>query len=402
MPEPADGTPRAAPAGEGRDRLYIGLMSGTSLDAIDGVLTAFPEADSIRRANPDRSRRIETIGFASLPIDGALRAELWQLQSPSADELARSRLASIALAEQYARVVRSLLGQCGIDARDVVAIGAHGQTVRHRPDQRYTIQLLDGAVLAEATGIDVVCDFRAADIAAGGQGAPLVPAFHAHVFGRPDVRRAIVNIGGIANVTLLTGDQTALGYDTGPGNLLMDLWTARHQGTRYDADGRWAGAAAPGQALLGRMLADPYFAKEPPKSTGRDHFHAAWLDAMLGREAAGATSPSSAEVQSTLCELTAITIAEACRGFGATELFVCGGGARNAELMRRLRARTEPARVADTTPLGLEPQAVEAAAFAWLAMRRIARLPANLPQATGARGPRMLGAIHAAGIAASH
>jgi anhydro-N-acetylmuramic acid kinase len=367
---------------------FIGLMSGTSLDAVDGVLAAFPPTDGTATANG-----LRTLAFDSLPLPDPLRATLMALQAPGHDELARAATAGNALADGYAAVVAQLLARTGLPASAITAIGAHGQTVRHRPESGWTIQLLGGARLAELTGIDVVCDLRSADVAAGGQGAPLVPAFHADVFDAPGERRVIVNIGGIANVSLLAGDGTTAGHDTGPGNLLMDGWIARHRNLPFDADGRWAAGAEPDGALLATLQADPYFARTPPKSTGRDDFHLEWLDDRLR----GLTHPPEAQsVQSTLCELTAWSIAQACAAHRATEVFVCGGGARNTELMRRIATRIAPAALASTAALGIDPQSVEALAFAWLAQRRVSRRPGNLPAVTGARGPRVLGALYPA------
>lgn len=358
-------------------------MSGTSVDGVDGALVDFTE----------RSPR--TLAFASLAMPAPLRAELLALQRPGNDELDRAARASVALTDLYARCVDQLLaGQrpSHAEVAEVAAIGAHGQTVRHRPELGYTLQLIDGARLAERTGIPVVCDFRSADIAAGGQGAPLVPAFHADAFAAPGRRRVIVNIGGIANVSLLAPAEPVRGYDTGPGNLLLDLWCETHTGEPFDRDGAWGAEGRVLPALLGRLLADPYFARPAPKSTGRDLFHRQWLDERLQ----DGSSAEPRDVQATLIELTAVSIAEACKAFTADEVFVCGGGARNGALMRRLREACAPARVDTTEALGADPQGVEAVAFAWLAARRIRGLPGNLPEATGARGPRLLGALHPA------
>ena len=361
--------------------LFIGLMSGTSVDAVDGALVDFSGAEP------------RTLAFASLPMPAPLRRELLALQQPGTDELARAARATVALTDVYAQVVHELLGKAQVGARDVKAVGAHGQTVRHRPEEGYTLQLMDGARLAERSGIAVVCDFRSADVAAAGQGAPLVPAFHAGAFAHPEKRRAIVNIGGIANVSLLAPGETVRGYDTGPGNLLLDLWCERHTGQPYDRDGAWGarGRVVPG--LLETLLEEPYFRLAPPKSTGRDLFHAEWLAARL---AAAGIGPDPADVQATLAELTARTIAQACGAFRADEVFVCGGGARNRLLMDRLSALCAPAAVAATDALGAASQAVEAVAFAWLAAQRVRGCPGNLPEVTGARGPRVLGALYPA------
>jgi len=354
---------------------FIGLMSGTSVDAVDGALV-------------DLSGPVaRTVNFASEPIPEPLRAELLALQGPGHDELRRAALAAIALTRIYASVARSLMTT---GAHAVRAIGAHGQTVRHRPELGYTLQLLDGALLAELTGVDVVCDLRSADVAAGGQGAPLVPAFHAGVFGHATRRRAVVNVGGIANLTLLAPGEPARGFDSGPGNLLMDGWCEAHTGARFDRDGRWAAGGTPDPRLLAALLAEPYFARPAPKSTGRDLFDLDWLRRALP------PGIDPRDVQATLLELTARTIADAAAAFGAQEVFVCGGGANNGALMNRIDALLSPASVSTTAELGIDPQAVEAAAFAWLASRRVAELPGNLPVVTGARGPRVLGALYRA------
>lgn len=371
-------------------RLCAGLMSGTSIDAVDGALVAFS------------SSGLHTLAARSRPFPAALRTALQALQQPGDDELARAALAGNALADLYADVVGDLLVAAGRSAPDVAAIGAHGQTVRHRPELGYTIQLLNPARLAERSGIPVVADLRAADIAAGGQGAPLVPAFHALAFGDSTRRRAIVNLGGIANVSLLAPPAGAVpgtsldigGFDTGPANTLLDGWCERHTGRGFDEDGRWAagGRCLPG--LLEAMLADPYFGTPPPKSTGRDHFNLEWVDRKLSELAMMDSAAAAAQdVQATLAELTATTVARACSSFRADEVWLCGGGTRNRDLIGRLANYLPGVRVADTNALGIDPQAVEAVAFAWLAERRLAGEPANLPAVTGACAPRVLGAL---------
>jgi anhydro-N-acetylmuramic acid kinase len=380
--------------------LFIGLMSGTSVDAVDGVLVEF-ESDA-------SSAEFRTVAFASKAMPDGLRRSLLDLQQPGHDELGRAALASLSLTDLYAEVSLALIarhktGQSTSTPSDqdsqIVAIGAHGQTVRHRPELGYTLQLIDGARLADRTGCPTVVDFRSADIAAGGQGAPLVPAFHALAFGSTDKRRAIVNIGGIANVSLLpVGGGMVTGFDTGPGNLLMDAWCERHLGTPFDRDGDWAAGGKLDRALLDLMLAEPYFDLPAPKSTGRDLFTPDWLKRQLAaRSSTGpGTRPSARDVQTTLAELTALTIGRACRGFGADEIRVCGGGALNAYLMRRLADSARPIEVTSTAAIGIDPLAVEALAFAWLARQRILNRPGNLPAVTGARGPRVLGAVYPA------
>lgn len=386
-------------------RRFIGLMSGTSIDAIDAVLLVTDGKNAGGRQEEAGAPRLRTAGFSSIPIDDALAAALHALQSPGQDELARAARAAQGLADHYARAVEALLEQCALSARQISAIGAHGQTVRHQPESAYSLQLLDAARLAERCRIPVVYDLRAADVAAGGQGAPLVPAFHARVFGDPEERRVIVNLGGIANVSILIpGVDTVTGFDTGPANTLLDAWYRRHQGPGIDEGGRWARSGTVHPALLACLLADPYFARPAPKSTGRDHFHLAWLDAAIAGLSSGTADwhdstvtpePPPADVQATLVELSAQTIAQACRTATAQAVYACGGGTRNDWLMERLRARLAPIPLATTDTLGIASQAVEAAAFAWLAMRRLDGRAGNLPDVTGAQGARVLGALAA-------
>ena len=375
-----------------RRECYVGVMSGTSLDGVDAVLADF-ESGSCR-----------LLAAVSRPFPPALRDELLALQIPGSDELARAARASNALADVYSDAIGAVLAEAAVTASEVLAAGVHGQTVRHRPDEGWTLQLNNAARVAERSGVTVVADFRGRDVAAGGQGAPLVPAFHAALFARPGLHRVIVNIGGIANLTelplggALEGDRAAVrGFDTGPGNVLMDLWCGRHRGEAYDRDGAWARSGRTDRALLALFLAEPYFAAPPPKSTGRDLFNARWIDAKLAEHArVGAPSPGAADVQATLLALTARTIAGAVtmRCAGATEVLVCGGGARNAELMAALAAELAPRTVATTATHGVAVEHVEALAFAWLAREALSGRPGNLPGVTGARGLRILGAIH--------
>jgi anhydro-N-acetylmuramic acid kinase len=372
--------------------LYVGLMSGTSLDGLDAVL-----ADIEDRASGLHCA-VRAHRHAALPED--LRSALLALNRRGDDELHRAALATRALVGLAADTVAALLTAAGVAAAEVRAIGSHGQTVRHRPPaagvaQPYTVQLDDGAGLAEASGIDVVCDFRRRDLAAGGQGAPLVPAFHAACFARAGQDLAVLNLGGIANLTLLPADGRVAGFDCGPGNLLLDLWCERHCGRRYDEDGRWAAQGRVHGELLQRMLAEPYFALPPPKSSGRDLFDAGWLDARL---AAPGERPAPADVQATLLALTATTVADALRAQAprTQALYVCGGGALNRALMRALEQALPGVTVASTAEAGLAPMQVEAAAFAWLAHAHLQRQSGNLPAVTGARGPRVLGALYPA------
>lgn len=356
---------------------YIGLMSGTSLDGVDGVLVDLAAAPRV-------------LAHSHLAFAPALRDELAALREPGSDEIERCGRAAMALAERYAECVQQLLASAACSPEQVRAIGAHGQTVRHRPQSGFSLQLNAPARLAELTGIDVVADFRSRDIAAGGEGAPLAPAFHAAVFAAPHAR-AVVNIGGIGNVTALVPGAPPLGFDCGPGNALLDLNAQRHRGTPLDADGAFARTGRVDADLLQRLMADPYFSAPPPKSTGRELFSAAWLDRALG-----AAAPAPADVQRTLTELTARAIAESIARWapGVTEVIVCGGGVRNAVLMESLAQALAPRRVTASDAHGVPHDQVEALAFAWLAQRHCQRAPASLPSVTGARGPRVLGALY--------
>jgi anhydro-N-acetylmuramic acid kinase len=364
---------------------YIGLMSGTSLDGVDGVLVDF---------SPHTPLVIE---HACAPFPPQLKAELLALNRTGPDELHRAALAANALMREYAAIVHELLRSSKVQARDVVAIGAHGQTVRHRPQEfdgtGYTIQLCAPALLAELTGIAVAADFRTRDVAAGGQGAPLAPLFHQALYGHGETV-GVLNIGGISNLTLLRADGTIVGFDCGPGNGLMDHWCARHTGRDYDAEGAWAAGGRVLRPLLDALLAEPFFAKGPPKSTGRDLFNQEWLEGHLAEFADAAP----ADVQATLAELTATACAaDALRQEPKLRrLIVCGGGALNEHLMRRLRALLPNAQVVSSAELGLPPLQVEATAFAWLARKTVRREPLELKSITGARGARVLGCVYPA------
>ncbi|OGA25408.1 MAG: anhydro-N-acetylmuramic acid kinase [Betaproteobacteria bacterium RIFCSPLOWO2_02_FULL_67_26] len=357
---------------------YIGLMSGTSLDGVDAVLAA------------GRGGRLQLLDSAHLSYPSRLRERLLALHRSGNDELNRAALLANELSDVYASAVRRLLARAGVRARAVTAIGCHGQTVRHRPRAGYTTQLVDGARLAERTGIAVVCDFRSRDIAAEGEGAPLAPAYHHAVFGAARRSRAIVNVGGIANITRLPARGAVTGFDCGPGNCLLDAWVREKRRKPFDAHGAWAARGRVIPQLLKKLLAHPFFRRRPPKSTGRDDFELRWVRRFLsGRERA-------ADVQATLTELTAASIALAVRAHcrSAREIFVCGGGARNRALIGRLGALLPDRRIATTAALGVEPEHVEALAFAWLARQALKRRPGNLPSVTGAKGPRVLGAIY--------
>ena len=374
--------------------LFIGLMSGTSLDGVDGVLVDFSQS------------KPRVAGYKSSPFAPELRAELLALNGTGGDELHRAALAANALAQVYSDVVAKLLTGAGIAASQVAAIGAHGQTVRHHPRPfeaarpgalplpGYTLQLNNPALLAERTGITVVADFRSRDVAAGGEGAPLAPAFHREVFGEPGRGVAVLNLGGIANLSLLTADGGVRGFDCGPGNALMDGWCQRHTGRPFDEGGAWAASGRVDAALLAALLAEPFLAAPPPKSTGRDLFNMEWLQAKLR----GFDALAPADVQATLAEFTARCAADALERHGAASetLIVCGGGALNDHLMQRLGALLPRVTVVSSDARGLPPLQVEAAAFAWLARKTLRHEPGNLPGVTGARGPRVLGAIYPA------
>ena len=364
-------------------------MSGTSLDGVDGVV--------VNASNG----QFQVLHHAYAAFEAPFAAELLALNSPDgANELHRAALAANTLAQTYARVVAQLLASAKMVPSQVAAIGAHGQTVRHRPQEfdghGYTLQLNNPALLAELTGITVVADFRSRDVAAGGQGAPLVPAFHQAVFGREAATVAALNLGGISNITVLPAGGAAMvtGFDCGPGNALMDAWCLRHTGKPYDDGGAWAATGQVHSALLQALLDEPYFAKAPPKSTGRDLFNAAWLAEKLAPFAA----VPAADVQATLTELTARACAADVQRFapGCETLVVCGGGALNGLLMRRLQALLPAVKVQSSQQLGLPPLQVEASAFAWLARRALLRETGSLQKVTGAKGARILGCIYPA------
>ena len=374
--------------------LYIGLMSGTSLDGVDGVLAELGEGP----AQP------KVLASAHHPMPQALRQEFLALNSAGSDELHRAALAANALVGLYADVVGQLLASSGMEPAQVQAIGAHGQTVRHQPQAfdgiGYTVQLNQAALLAERCGITVVADFRSRDLAAGGQGAPLVPPFHLAVFGDAQESRAVLNIGGISNITLLpagaaqSGGVGLLGFDCGPGNALMDAWCERHTGAAYDDQGQWAAQGQVDTGLLGAMQQEAFFRQAPPKSTGRDLFNPAWLGQHLS------AFPRSApeDVQASLAELTAWACAQALSHAPGDyrRLLVCGGGAHNAFLMQRLKALLPGVRVSTTQDWGVAPSDVEALAFAWLAQQAVQGKAASVAAVTGARGARILGAIYRA------
>ena len=355
-------------------------MSGTSLDGIDAVLADFGSAfPSVLRT-------------FYLPYSSTLRAGLLGLSETGNDELHRAAMLANELARHYSEAVGRLVHGSGMSSEEIAAVGCHGQTVRHRPQagQEYTIQLFNPALLAELTGITVVADFRSRDIAAGGQGAPLVPAFHQILFSDPRTHRIIVNIGGISNLTSLAPSGEVAGFDCGPGNILMDAWCLKHTGKAYDKDGAWAGSGRVVSSLLQELIALPFFSMPPPKSAGREIFNLNWLEDQLHGD------EKAEDVQATLLQLTVQGIAVPVLSYypNASEIYLCGGGARNAELVAQLRVALSGKTVELTDKLGVDADWLEAFAFAWLARQAINRVPASLPAVTGAKGARILGAIY--------
>jgi anhydro-N-acetylmuramic acid kinase len=374
---------------------YIGLMSGTSLDGVDGVIYDFSGVSPTVAA------------YASAPLPAELRAVLLALNTAGDNELHRAAVAANSLTRVYALVVSQLLVQANLQPSDICALGAHGQTVRHRPGEfdgtGYTLQLNNPALLAELTQIDVIADFRSRDVAAGGQGAPLVPAFHQDVFARPDKAGqskivAVLNIGGISNLSVLGETTPVLGFDCGPGNALMDHWCHLHTGQLFDADGAWAASGQANQGLLDQLLSEPFINKSPPKSTGRDLFNAVWLKQQMqefGKIAANDVQATLTEFTALACARNAISHANSAKN-DSKILVVCGGGALNKHLMQRLQAALPSMAVVSSGAFGLPPLQVEAAAFAWLARKAIRRETASFKSVTGAQGSRILGAIYPA------
>ncbi len=361
---------------------YIGLMSGTSMDGIDAALVRFGDPG------------VELIATGQHPYPETLQHALRKAALTPVDEPIDNLGALDRQVGEYFRdAALDLIGKAGIDKGRIAAIGSHGQTVRHQPDglHPYSLQIGNPETIAGGTGVTTVADFRSADIAAGGQGAPLVPPFHEWLFGRSQQDRVILNIGGIANVTILpSGDAPVTGFDTGPGNTLLDLWVRKHRKLPFDRDGEWAASGSVDETLLERLLTYEYFRLPPPKSTGVEEFNLAWLE----RIGLGTCGP--ADIQATLAELTAASIARHVleHAPGTREVFVCGGGAHNHDLMARLARNLPETAVATTAAVGLDPDWVEAVAFAWLAMRTMNDQTGNLPSVTGASRKVVLGAIH--------
>lgn len=365
-------------------QLYIGLMSGTSIDAIDAVLVDFT-------AKPG-----QIVATHSAPISTMLKSQLLALCQPSTDEITRMGMLDVQLGALFAAACDALLQQTDYAAADIQAIGSHGQTIRHQPQGTapFTLQIGDPNIIASRTGITTIADFRRRDMAVGGQGAPLVPAFHHYLLHHPEKNRVIVNIGGIANLTILPAAQNTpiSGFDTGPGNILLDAWIQQHLNKPYDDKGAWANSGTVNKTLLQQLLADKFFHQPPPKSTGREHFNLAWLTTQL---TTAATPLAPQDVQATLLQFTAQTIMQAIQTYSpkTEEIWICGGGAHNERLMTALQSLSH-CPVQSTAVLGIAPQWIEAMAFAWLAQQTLNKRSGNIPTVTGARQPVILGGIY--------
>lgn len=373
--------------------LYIGLMSGTSIDAVDAVLLSI---------SGTARNQLEIESHHSTPIPASLQKDVRTLFYPGDDSIDLMGSCDLRIARLFAKTALELIRSQGLECSDITAIGSHGQTIRHRPDSKnpdnhFTVQLGDPNLIAALTGITTVADFRRKDMALGGQGAPLVPAFHRHVFSHDNKDRAIINIGGIANISWLPAKNCAdsvLGFDSGPGNCLMDGWIQRHRGEHFDDRGSWAASGLCHTELLNKLLAEPYLQLLPPKSTGREIFNLSWLESIISTVK---TPIEPNDVQATLCEFTATTIAMALEQLPNRHLeniYLCGGGVRNSHLIQRLRKKTPRATISTTADAGIDPQQVESAAFAWLAHQALNRLPGNIPSVTGASREAVLGGIY--------
>lgn len=360
--------------------ITVGLMSGTSLDGVDAVAVDFGKEYP------------RLLGHYHTEFSPELRREMFTLCSPADNEIDRMGRCSKELAKLYAHTVDELLNEADIGRKEIAAVGVHGQTIRHRPEEGWTLQMNNPALVAELCGIDVVADFRSRDLAAGGEGAPLVPAFHRQVF-MGETARSVVNIGGISNITFLPAQHTygkILGFDCGPGNILLDAWCQKHLRRAFDTNGAWGATGSVQEDLLNRLLSDEYFARKPPKSTGREHFNLDWLESKLQGE-------SPVDVQATLMMLTARTIVDAVKNFAhqTKEIYLCGGGALNGALAQMIREQAgADTTVRSTAVLGVDPMHVEAMAFAWLAWAFMNRISGNLPEVTNAAGARILGALY--------
>lgn len=372
------------------EALYIGLMSGTSLDGIDAALVNIS----------NEGNTIELLHATESPIEATLKSELQKLCAPAENEIVRSGQASIEIAIAFSAAVKNLLKAANISAKQIAAIGSHGQTIRHHPEAAFpfTVQIGDPSTIAELTGITTVADFRPRDMAAGGEGAPLAPAFHEQIFGSRSQHCHVVNIGGIANLSVLDSRGPTRAFDTGPGNTLMDQWIQQHQQQKYDKNGHWASSGKSNAALLNKLLTEPYFHKPPPKSTGRELFNLPWLKKAL-QNISEEVSP--ADVQATLLQLTVQTISHDILQYGHNqgEIFVCGGGSENIQLMEALQSQLPAHTVLSSDAAGVSSQYMEAMAFAWLAFRTHHQLTGNLPDVTGAGRAVILGGIYPANAA---
>lgn len=366
------------PLSSKHNELFIGIMSGTSLDGVDFACCQFDHG-------------CQLLAQTHLAMPTALRQQLLELQHPSENEIEKSLLAGLSLSDIYAEGVSALLQELSLPPSAIRAIGCHGQTLRHRPSAGYSLQINHPARLAEATGIDVIADFRSRDIAAGGEGAPLVPAFHAETFSHPEIPRTILNLGGMANLTYLPPEKNkVIGFDCGPGNALLDAWCEKYRHTPFDRDGEWARSGKNNLELLEKLRRHPFFGAPTPKSCGREEFNLAWLEASITE------ALPAADIQATLLELTAVTASQAILEHcpATHEVYVCGGGAKNSALMQGLQRHLPGVAVLRSEALGLPVDAVESAAFAWLARQFCLGLPGNLPAVTGAAGKRRLGALY--------
>lgn len=366
--------------------LFVGLMSGTSMDSIDAAIV---------ECTPSSTTLIAT---REHPISSATRLRIATLSQSGHDEIENMGRLDRELGKLFAEATLELLKVSGTPANKITAIGSHGQTIRHRPpsaakigEECFTLQIGDPNTIAECTGITTVADFRRRDMAAGGEGAPLAPAFHRAAFASAGVNRAIVNIGGIANATILQGEELAMGFDTGPGNTLLDQWISEHRGARYDANGDWAAEGEVSQRLLESMLCHPFLSQRGPRSTGKEAFNLDWLNSCHS----SLPTINAQNTQATLSEFTAQSIVSGLRSSAISldEVYVCGGGAHNTDLMRRLYRLLSPIHLSTTETIGMDPDWVEAAAFAWLAQQTLKDLAGNAPAVTGASGPRILGGI---------
>lgn len=364
--------------------IYIGVMSGTSLDGIDVAAIRINDQFSFLAAD-----------CVKLPED--LRQQILMLTQPGNNEIELMGRVDNALGKLFADAVKQLIRNADIDLTAIAAVGCHGQTIRHRPEAGFTLQIGDPNTIAEQTGLTTIADFRRRDLANGGQGAPLVPAFHNKMFRSVKTNRVILNIGGMANITVLPVNPSSLvtGFDTGPGNILSDAWIHEHSGASFDKDGNWARTGAVNQELLQHLLNLPFFSEAAPKSTGREQFHIDWIKQVIQENKLQVVA---ADVQATLLELTACTIADAfnAQRLADPELYICGGGVHNSALVQRLHELTNAVHVATTEELGLHPDWVEASAFAWLAHQTLNQLTGNLPSVTGAAHERILGGIYQA------